>query len=171
MDSPRAVTTELYILSRAYCARTAVAVDRLRRERCSILCRGGCFESCRGPSIFCSSSSRRMFSCPVFWKPTRPLPEEPRVDEIYRAMGTTGEQEKSPSGLKDVVCGDGRWWRGSGGFLFSPSGDQFQTDGSSHADRWYASSTKPLFRVLEGHERWSCRNALKVFVRGQGREM
>lgn len=90
-------------------ARAAVAVDKLmRRERCSILCRGGCFESCRGPSIFVHPHLVACFLAPSSGSPLarpRPLPEEPRVDEIYRAMGTTEEQQKSPSG-QDLVCGE-----------------------------------------------------------------
>jgi len=138
------------------------------------MCRGGCFESCRRPSIFVHP---HLFACFLprlleAHSPTHLLPEEPRVDEIYRAMGTTGSERSRR--VDKTACGESWWWRGSGGFLAlampirvtpgltSPlirgRGDQFQTYGSSQADRWYA-STKPLFRVLGGHERWSCRNA------------
>lgn len=165
----------------AYCARTAVAVDRLdrltRRERCSILCRGGCFESCRGPSIFVHPHLAACFPAPSSGSPLA-LVHCRRSRGSTRSTGPWERRRSNRSRRVDKTLLRGVWrWSvverlGRIPALNScshPSGDQFQTDGSSHADRWYASSTKPLFRVLEGHARRSYRNALKLFVRGAGK--
>lgn len=181
VDAPPCRHHGQYILSRAYCARTAVAVDRLdrlmRRERCSILCRGGCFESCRGPSIFVHPHLAACFPAPSSGSPLA-LVHCRRSRGSTRSTGPWERRRSNRSRRVDKTLLRGVWrWSvverlGRIPALNScshPSGDQFQTDGSSHADRWYASSTKPLFRVLEGHARWSYRNALKLFVRGAGK--
>jgi hypothetical protein len=134
-EFPRAITSSVSgLLRKDSCA----AVDKLRRERYSILCRGGCFESCRGPSIFVHP---HLIACflPRLLEAHSPTAGGAAGRRDLPGHGTTEEREKSPSG--QAVGWRSRWWRGSGGFLalarpiratLRAQGSGLRAHGSSH---------------------------------------